>query len=205
VFFAARDLHPDVRQALERVDAAVRDLVDHALGVVADRIERAGDRPVALADLHGLDLFADDLVEQRRLRQRARDRGRFLGFEVRDPVDQRDDRCGLRLLFDESQVAQDAEGLVEMLEGACGCGHGRIGSSGANARARGYGVCHWWPVAARICRRAADRCDAHCEPEAAARQAGCRVRPPLPDEAGVVATGGSSTPSRCSRSGPLPS
>ena len=57
---AARDLHPDVGRALEHVELAVGDLVDHALGVVADRVEALGDRLVALADLHAGDLVAHD-------------------------------------------------------------------------------------------------------------------------------------------------
>ena len=63
---AARDLHPDIGDALEDVDLAVGDLVDHALGVVADRVEAVGDLLVALADLHAGDLLAHHLVEHRR-------------------------------------------------------------------------------------------------------------------------------------------
>ena len=36
---AARHLHPHVRGTLENVDLAVLELVDHALGIVADRVE----------------------------------------------------------------------------------------------------------------------------------------------------------------------
>ena len=85
---AARGLLPDVREALERVDAAVLDLLDHALRVVANAVEAVRDLRVALAELHRRDLLAHDLVEQRRLARacarsrrpcRCRDRRRGSG------------------------------------------------------------------------------------------------------------------------------
>ncbi len=50
------NLHPDIADALHQVELAVVELVDHALGVVADGIEAVGDLFVALADIHGGDL-----------------------------------------------------------------------------------------------------------------------------------------------------
>mgnify|MGYP006883586409 CR=1 FL=1 len=56
---AATDLGPHVGQLLGERDLPVLELVDHALGVVADGIEGARDLLVALADRHAGDLFAD--------------------------------------------------------------------------------------------------------------------------------------------------
>ena len=67
---------------------AVRDLVDHPLGVVADRIEALGDLLVALADLHGRGLLADDLVEDAGLAERARDHGDLVLVEIGDVLEQ---------------------------------------------------------------------------------------------------------------------
>jgi hypothetical protein len=72
---AARDLHPEVREALGAREPAVGDLLDHALRVVTDRVEGLGDGAVPLAHLEAAELIADHLVEKRRLRERARDGG----------------------------------------------------------------------------------------------------------------------------------
>src|SRR5690606_30295847 len=118
---AAHHLGPDVRKPLPRVDLAVLELVDHRLRVLANAIERVRDLLIALAELHRRDLLADDLIEQRCLRQRACDRDYFRLVEVRHTVEQRDDRCLFRALGNEAEIAEPVHRLVEILHW---CGHG---------------------------------------------------------------------------------
>jgi hypothetical protein len=96
-------------------------LLDHALRVVANAVEAIGDFPVALAELHRRDLLAHDLVEQRRLRQRARDRDDLVLIELRHAVQERHDRRLLGLLGYEAEIAEPRHGFVEILDGR---GHG---------------------------------------------------------------------------------
>ena len=116
---AASGLLPDVRETLERVDAAVLDLLDHALRVVADAVEAVRDLRVALAELHRRDLLAHDLVEQRRLRERARDGDDLVVVEIGDAVQERDDRRFLGLLRHEAEIAEPRHRFVEILNRGC--------------------------------------------------------------------------------------
>ena len=67
---------------------AVGDLVQHALGIVPDRVEALGDRLVALADRHAGDFLAHDLVEYRSLAEGPGDDLDLLGLELRDLLEQ---------------------------------------------------------------------------------------------------------------------
>ena len=114
---AARNLHPDVGDPLPEVDLRVGDLIDHRLGVVADRVEPLGDLPVALADLDRLRLVADHLVEDAGLAERARDDGDPVLIEVGDLFQQAVDRRVLDLGGHQPQLAQGRSRLVEILHG----------------------------------------------------------------------------------------
>ena len=89
---AAGELHPRVGRAFPHADLAVGDLVDHRLGVVADGVEAFGDLAIAVADLHGGDVLAHDLVEVRGLVQRAGDDRDAVLVEVGDLLQQGVDR-----------------------------------------------------------------------------------------------------------------
>ena len=65
------NLHPNVGGTLHNIEFAVLQLINHAFGIVADRVEALGDRLVPLAYLHAGDLVAHDFVKNRGLAKRA--------------------------------------------------------------------------------------------------------------------------------------
>jgi hypothetical protein len=114
---AARDLHPDVRSTLQHVDFAIGRLIGHTLGIITDRIKAAGNRLIALADLHLGGLLAHDLVEYFGLAERAGNKGDLLRVEMRYLLEQRIDWCRLELCGHQPHVSESRRRLVEVLQG----------------------------------------------------------------------------------------
>ena len=89
----AGNLHPYVRDPLQDVDLRIGNLIDHLLRIIANGIKRLRNLAVALADLHRLDLLADDFVEDAGLAKGPGDDDDPVLVEIRDllqePVDGR--------------------------------------------------------------------------------------------------------------------
>ena len=113
---AAADLHPHVADPLHQVELAVVQLVDHALGIVADGVEAVGDLLVALTDLHGGDLRADHVVECGGLRQRPADEDDLVLVEIGDLVEKAGDRLFARLLRPDPEFLDGAHRPVQILQ-----------------------------------------------------------------------------------------
>jgi len=113
---AAADLHPHIGSALHHVELAVVELVDHALGVVADGIEGVGDLFVALADGHRRHLAAHHFVEGAGLSQRPADQDDLVFVEVGDLGQQPGDRLFACLFRPDAKVLDRAHRPVEVLQ-----------------------------------------------------------------------------------------
>jgi hypothetical protein len=113
---APAHLHPHIGGTLQQVQLVVGELVDHALGVVSDRIETLGDLFVAFADLHGGDLLAHHFVEGAGLAQRPADQHHAGLVEFGDLAQQAGDRLFGLLLGPYAQVTDGVDRLVQVLQ-----------------------------------------------------------------------------------------